>query len=41
MDLVAAELDYPLVDFTSQIIESIKAYAETIQAGNENLEVSD
>lgn len=26
--LIAAEIDYPLSDFTSQILESIKAYAE-------------
>ena len=31
-DLVAAELDYPVMDFTRQIVDSIKAYAEKLEA---------
>lgn len=30
LDLIAAELDYQLNDFTSQIISSIKAYSEQL-----------
>ena len=30
LDLIAAELDYQLCDFTNQIVASLKAYAESI-----------
>ncbi len=32
LDLVAAELDYPLSDYTAQIIASIKKYAAQLES---------
>ena len=31
LDLIAAELDYPMTSFTEQIVTSIRTYAESLQ----------
>ena len=31
LDLIAAELDYPMTSFTEQIVTSIRNYAESLQ----------
>ena len=38
-DLVSAEMDYPLGDFTKEIMQSIRKYAESTQNDNSDDEV--
>ena len=40
MDLVAAEFDYPLSQFTSQIINSIQAYSDQLRDQAKQIPVS-